>query len=122
MWIDLYNLFRLNLHIENYHLLTKKLLSIFLIFLFALNSISVVIPFTDLYADIELLINTDEEGSKQQEEQKESESKEHCQFFTSSTNSISTELSGQKTKPVYYNSSLAEEVNLSNPTPPPEQV
>ncbi|MBK8088665.1 MAG: hypothetical protein IPK31_12345 [Chitinophagaceae bacterium] len=102
--------------------MTKKLLSIFLIFLFALNSISVVIPFTDLSADIELHINTDEEGSKQQEEQKESESKEHCQFFTAAANSISTELSGQKSKPAYPNSSFAEEVNLSNPTPPPEQA
>lgn len=103
-------------------MLTKKLLSIFLIFLFALNSISVVIPFTDLYADIELWINTDEEGSKQQEEQRESESKEHCQFFTAAANSISTELSGQNNKPACSNSSFAEEVNLSNPSPPPKQA
>lgn len=103
-------------------MLTKKLLSIFLIFLFALNSISVIVPFTDLYADIELLINTDEEGSKQHEEQKESESKEHCQFFTVAANSITIELSGQKSKPAYSNTSFAEEVNLSNPTPPPEQA
>ncbi len=110
------------MHIENYLLLTKKLLSIFLIFLFALNSISVVIPFTDLYADIELLINTDEESNQQQEEQKESESKEHCQFFTAAANTIPTELTGRKNKPAYPNSSFAEEVNLSNPTPPPEQA
>jgi len=102
--------------------LTKKLLSICLIFLFALNSISVIIPFTDLYTDIDLFANTDEDNSRQQEEQKESETKEHYQLYTAAANFISPEIPAQKENPPYSVSFFAEEVNLSNPTPPPEQA
>lgn len=101
----------------------KNFLSIFFILLFALNSISVILPYTDLCSDIELSINTAGKAEQEQKEEKnDPESKEKFQHYSISTNHVDFDLTGQKNITTFSNSAFIEEVNIKNPTPPPEQA
>ncbi|QNA45527.1 hypothetical protein [Lacibacter sediminis] len=97
----------------------KYFLSIFFILLFALNSVSVILPFTDLYADFEVSINPEQE---QKEEKTDPESKEKFQSYSILMNNIVLDTNGRKNKTAFSNSAFIEEVNIKNPTPPPEQA
>lgn len=111
------------MHIENWHRLPKYFLSIFFILLFALNSISVILPYTDLFADIELSINTEGKAEEEQKEEKnDPESKEKFQPYSILINNIVLDTNGRKNKTSFSNSAFIEEVNIKNPTPPPEQA
>jgi hypothetical protein len=103
--------------------LLKYFLSIFFILLFALNSISVILPYTDLCADIELSINTEGKAEQEQKEEKtDPEAKEKYQPYSISTNQLVFDLTDQKNKTALSNSAFIEEVNIKKPTPPPEQA
>lgn len=101
----------------------KYFLSIFFILLFALNSVSVVLPYTDLYSDIELSINPENKTEQEQKEEKtDSESKENYQSYSILMNNIVLDTNGRKNKTAFSKSAFIEEVNIKNPTPPPEQA
>lgn len=97
----------------------KYFLSIFFILLFALNSVSIILPYTELYTDIELSINPEQE---QKEEKTDPESKEKFQPYSILMNNIVLDTNGRKNKTAFSNSAFIEEVNIKNPTPPPEQA
>lgn len=101
----------------------KYFLSIFFILLFALNSVSVVLPYTDLYADIEISINPENKTEQEQKEEKtDPESKEKFQPYSILMNNIVLDTNGRKNKTAFSNSAFIEEVNIKNPTPPPEKA
>ncbi len=101
----------------------RYFLSIFFILLFALNSVSVVLPYTDLFADIELAINAEKNTEQEQrEERTDPESKEKFQPYSILQNNIVLDTEGRKNKTAFSNSAFIEEVNIKNPTPPPEQA
>ena len=111
------------LHIENWQRLLKYFLSIFFILLFTLNSISVILTYTELCTDIELSVTTEGKAEPEQKEEKtDPESKEKFQPYPISANHIVFDLTGQKNKTAFSNSAFIEEVNIKNPTPPPEQA
>lgn len=95
----------------------RYFLSIFFILLFALNSVSVILPFTDLYSDVEVSVNPEQE---QKEEKTDPESKEKFQSYSILMNNIVLDTNGRKNKTAFSNSAFIEEVNIKNPTPPPE--
>lgn len=101
----------------------KYFLSIFLILLFALNSVSVILPYTDLFTDVELSINLENKSEQEQrEERTDSESKEKFQSFSILHYNIALDTNGQKNKTALSNSAFMEEVNIKKPTPPPKQA
>lgn len=101
----------------------RYFLSIFFILLFALNSVSVVLPYTDLFADIELAVNAEKNTEQEQrEERTDPESKEKFQPYSILQNNIVLDTEGRKNKTAFSNSAFIEEVNIKNPTPPPEQA
>jgi len=97
----------------------KYFLSIFFILLFALNSVSVILPYTNLYSDIEVSINPEQE---QKEEKTDPESTEKFQPYSILMHNIVLDTDGRKNKTAFSNSVFIEEVNVKNPTPPPEQA
>lgn len=91
--------------------------------LFAFNSISVILPYTDLYDDVELSINPESKSEQEQrEERTDPESKEKFQPYSILHNNIVLDTNGRKNKTAFSNSAFIEEVNIKNPTPPPEQA
>jgi hypothetical protein len=101
----------------------KYFLSIFFILLFALNSISIVLPLVGSHSDIELSLDAESKTEQEQKEEKtEKEGKEKEPLYTYSTNSLLLALNGQKSKADLSNVAFIEDVNIKNPTPPPEQV
>ncbi len=101
--------------------LIKHFLSLLLIFLSLLNSFSAIISFNGLKAGMELSVPFGAEN-EQQEEKTDPEVKEVFPYYTVTVNSFLTELNTVKKKKISTHSLFAEEVNLSNPTPPPEQA
>jgi anionic cell wall polymer biosynthesis LytR-Cps2A-Psr (LCP) family protein len=101
----------------------RHFLSIFLILLFTLNCISVILPYTDLYADVEITVNPENKTEQEPKEEKtDPESKEKFQPFSILHNNIVLDTNGRKNKTAFSNSAFIEEVNIKNPTPPPEQA
>lgn len=101
----------------------KYFLSIFFILLFGLNSVSVILPYTELYSDIEVSINPENKTEQEQREEKtDPESKEKFQPYSILLNNIVLGTEGRKNKTAFSNSAFIEEVNIKHPTPPPEQA
>jgi hypothetical protein len=91
--------------------------------LFAFNSISLILPYTDLYADIEFSINPENKTEQEpKEERTDPESKEKFQPYSIVMNNIILDTNGRKNNTAFSNSSFIEEVNIKNPTPPPERA
>jgi hypothetical protein len=101
----------------------RYFLSIFFMLLFAFNSISLILPYTDLYADIEFSINPENKTEQEpKEERTDPESKEKFQPYSIVMNNIILDTNGRKNNTAFSNSSFIEEVNIKNPTPPPERA
>lgn len=82
-----------------------------------------ILPYTDLCSDIELSINIEGKAEQEQKEEKtDPESKEKFQPYPISINHFVFGLTEQKNKTAFSNSVFLEEVNIKNPTPPPEQA
>lgn len=82
-----------------------------------------ILPFTDLYDDIEVSINPENRTEQEQrEERTDSESKEKFQPYSILHNNIVLDTNGRKNKTAFSKSAFIEEVNIKNPTPPPEQA
>jgi anionic cell wall polymer biosynthesis LytR-Cps2A-Psr (LCP) family protein len=101
----------------------RYFLSIFFMLLFAFNSISLILPYTELYADIEFSINPENKTEQEpKEERTDPESKEKFQPYSIVMNNIILDTNGRKNNTAFSNSSFIEEVNIKNPTPPPERA
>lgn len=109
------------LRIEKKMSLTKQLTSLLLVSLCLLNSFSAIISFTGLKTDIEFSWKMGTEN-EQQEERSDPEVKEVFSFYTVTVNHFALELNSTKQKRISINASLKEDVNLSNPAPPPKQA
>jgi hypothetical protein len=101
----------------------RYFLSIFFMLLFAFNSISLILPYTELYADIEVSINPENKTKQEpKEERTDPESKEKFQPYSIVMNNIILDTNGRKNNTAFSNSAFIEEVNIKNPTPPPERA
>jgi anionic cell wall polymer biosynthesis LytR-Cps2A-Psr (LCP) family protein len=101
----------------------RYFLSIFFMLLFAFNSISLILPYTDLYADVEVSITPENKTEQEpKEERTDPESKEKFQPYSIVINNIVLHTHARKNKTAYSNPAFIEEVNIKNPTPPPEQA
>ena len=101
----------------------KYFLSIFFILLFALNSASVILPYTNLCDDVEVSINPENKTEQEQrEERTDPESKEKFQPYSILHNNIVVDTNGRNNKTAFSNSAFIEEVNIKKPTPPPKQA
>lgn len=118
---QLYKMADVYLRIEKTKGLTKHFLSLLLIFLCLLNSFTAVLSVAVEKAGTEfsLAMGTPNE---QQEEKSDPEQKEAFSLYTGAVISFLAVPFTVKKKRFSTHSAVAEEINLSSPTPPPERV